>query len=365
MKACFSVMRHEIIRLLKDRKTLLSIVLMPIICGIMAMLISGMDTGGSTEYTIWFAGCEVTETVQELEGGLTLNLRQAGMTAAELLRSGSFKKTDVLVDMNSGRIVYNSAGGAGDTLLYMAVDMVEESYRTSFETMLGSPEHRVVMQDNNAETDTSTIMMAVFLPYMMILTLFTNVLSYASDSIAGEKERGCFEKTLLTPVDPSSVILGKTCSGIVIGLVSTLLYVLGIVGSSEITGSASIFDPSRIDSSSLVLIALCAVIIAYLFSTVLVLCSLFAKTSKAARTNALPVMAVAIILSLFSIMRAGTVGVRMYCIPIYNICILIQDILMGQAEMLKMTVSIGSLLVCAVIAFIISCRTFNSEKIRL
>lgn len=363
MNAFLTVIRHEVKKLFKDKKALMSIVVMPIFCGFIAMMTSSLESG-SKDYTIWFAGCAVDETTQEVDGGITLSVKAAGTSGAAFVTDERFKKTDVLVDMEKGEIVYNSAGGLGSTLLYMAKDLIDEAYRASFEAMAGSPEHTVILNNTSEEMDTGTFLMAMFLPYMMILMLFTNVLSYASDSIAGEKERGSFEKTLLTPVDPKSVILGKTCSGIVIGLVSTVMYVVTLALFSAITGSESLINFGAIDSEGIALIALCAVIIAYLFSTILVLCSLFAKSSKAARTNALPIMAVSLALALFSMMRAGTVELKMYCVPIYNICILIQDILMGQAEVIKMLVSTVSLLVCAVIAFVISVRAFNSERIR-
>lgn len=363
MNAFRTVIRHEIKRLLKDRKALLSLVLMPVISG-MIVLATSLFTSDSQDYTIWFAGCAVEETTVDAGAGMTLSVKNAGTDAESFLRSGSFKKTDVLVDLERGEITYNSASGAGNSLLYMAVDMIEESYRESFYAMIGAPEHTVICTDTSGETDVSTIAMAIFLPYMLILLIFNNVTSYTCDSIAGEKERGCFEKTLLTPTDPSSIILGKTCSGILLGLASTLLYVISVALFSSLSGSTSLINFSSLSVHGIVLIALCAVIVAYLFSTLLVLCSLFAKTTKEARTNALPLMAVSILPALFSMLRAGTVSLKMYLIPIYNICILIQDILKGQIEIVKMAAATVSLFACALAAFIISCRVFNSESIR-
>lgn len=358
-----TVIRHEIKRLLKDRKALLSLALMPIIGGLVVLATSFLDSG-SKDYTVWFAGCAVREEAVDAGAGITLSVKNAGTDAETLIKSADFGKTDVVVDMENGVITYNSAGDANDSLMYMAVDMIEESYRESFYAMLGEPDRKVVLHDTEGGTDTSTLLLALFLPYMLILMLFNNVTSYTCDSIAGEKERGCFEKTLLTPVNPSSIILGKTCMGILVGLASTLLYIVSVILFSSLSGSTSLINFSSMSAHGIIMIAVCAVIVAYLFSTLLVLCSLFAKTTKEARTNALPLMGVSILPALFSMLRAGTMELKMYCIPIYNICILMQDILKGQMELIKMAVSTASLLACAVIAFIISCRTFNSESIR-
>ena len=78
----------------------------------------------------------------------------------------------------------------------------------------------------------------------------------------------------------------------------------------------------------------------------------------------IPFMGLSILLSLASMTRVGTEPPHHYLIPIYNLCIIIQDILLGNTEIINMVIVGGVLLLLTVVIFGITIKLFEKESIR-
>ena len=122
-------------------------------------------------------------------------------------------------------IYYNSAstesGGAYD-IMTAALNRVEESFANKFDICRGDGEY-----DMASEEDVSSMLIASILPMLVMTFLFTGCLSAASESIAGEKERGTIATLLVTPMKRRDLALGKIISLSVIGLVSAVSSFIG------------------------------------------------------------------------------------------------------------------------------------------
>ena len=71
----------------------------------------------------------------------------------------------------------------------------------------------------------------MLLPFLIIVLLFSSCLSIASESIAGEKERGTIATLLITPVKRSSIALGKIFAISVTAFVGAIANFIGLVAA--------------------------------------------------------------------------------------------------------------------------------------
>ncbi|QDH71609.1 ABC transporter permease [Marilutibacter alkalisoli] len=77
-------------------------------------------------------------------------------------------------------------------------------------------------------------MLAVLLPYFLILTSFIGGAALIIDATAGERERQSLEPLLATPAPRSATVSGKITAACVLGLISLLLSLLAFKGATLI-----------------------------------------------------------------------------------------------------------------------------------
>ncbi|WP_235899537.1 ABC transporter permease subunit [Suipraeoptans intestinalis] len=71
-------------------------------------------------------------------------------------------------------------------------------------------------------------MAGTMLPYFVTVFLFAGAMGIGTDMIAGEKERGTMYSLLVTPIQRSSIVLGKVFSLMTISGISAIVYVTAL-----------------------------------------------------------------------------------------------------------------------------------------
>ena len=371
MKHCYTIFRHEIRKLLSDKKTLMSMFLLPFITVLMLVFISySTSEDVKTSYRVFILDNAVESTTIEYEGDVAIEIIPLDhSTYEEAISNCKIEKDDVVMKFDNGNAVvyFDSTSNISETLSNFCMQYVDTTYNVSFTGVNNLSVMEVQISDYSKSG--SNALIAMFLPYMLILLLFTNVTNYTCDTIAGEKERGTFAKTILSPISTSSMILGKSLSSTMCGLFSSFVYVViigcGSVALNQVLGMDIFgFEGIELTISETALLILYAILLCVLLSNLAVLCSLYAKTAKEARSLLIPFMGVSILLSLLSIMRVGTLPAYSYLIPIYNICITIQDIFLKNVDVFNMVVAAVSLLALSLAIFLITLFSFKKENIR-
>ena len=251
-----------------------------------------------------------------------------------------------------------------------AESFVREAYADVYKGRLpeGTQIRTTVMTDLKEKENTNRII-AMLLPYMLILPLTANIANFASDTVAGDKARGTFYQVMLSPVPPISLILGKIFSVCAISLLSSTLYIgLDILGSvlCERFGVRDVFGFSGVSVSSgqILLIVLYAVLLCYFFSNLGVLISLFCKDMNQAQIAQLPVTLLCTVSALLAMFRFGISPKSHYLIPIYNLCLIFQDLLNGRARLDNMLMVAACLFVLAVAVMVVTLLSYKSERVR-
>lgn len=219
--------------------------------------------------------------------------------------------------------------------------------------------------DLATEQDMARTMFSVMLPLLMMIFLFSGCMSIAPESIAGEKERGTIATLLVTPMKRSHLALGKIISLSVIGLLSGLSSFIGtmlslpkLMGGMEGV-SASVYQLGDyllllavILSTSLLLIALISII------------SAFAKNIKEATSWVTPLMIVVIVISITSMissMQAKTLP--MYLIPLYNSVQCMNKIFSFEPNLAAVLLTAAANIVYTGLCVGILTKMFNNERV--
>ena len=214
----------------------------------------------------------------------------------------------------------------------------------------------------------SSQMLAMLVPYMVLILLFAGAMTLGTDVIAGEKERGTMAALLLTPASRSAIAMGKLLALTVLSVISAAIYAITLIimvprAMSGVGGGMSM----NITPVQGLMILLVVIALAFLFVCVITLISVFAKTVKEAQSYASPVMILVLIAGVLTMFSAfgGTHGLPEYAIPVYGAALLLSDIFMGSVTAASFAVVlIVTLAAGAVLTFVIS-KVFDRERIML
>lgn len=227
---------------------------------------------------------------------------------------------------------------------------------------VNSDNEDMVIQD---EEKAGGKMLGMMLPYFITILLFAGALGIGADMIAGEKERGTMASLLVSPVKRSSIALGKVFSLMVISGLSALIYVVVMVLFTPLMMDSMMMEDVnlQLNAGQIAMMGVLLVVIAFFYSSIIALLSVFAKSTKEASSYVMPVYMVVLVVGLLTMFRSGDGDFATYCIPVYNNAVALQGILtqeltMGQyAVTLVETLALGAVFTGAIV------KAFNSEKI--
>ena len=369
---------HEMKKIGKEKSLLLGFILLPVISLLMTVGVSLLQPKGGEEaetqvYRMFFAGVGIERINIGSVDGKDVWIEPVEEDVETFLKSDAFHEYDVLVDysdIQNVHIYYYENNGISAYLKLSAESFVRESYSSVFAGRLpeGSQIRTTALTDLKEKENANRII-AMLLPYMLILPLTANIANFASDTVAGDKARGTFYQVMLSPVAPISLILGKIFSVCAISLLSSTLYIgLDVLGSvlCEKFGVRDVFGFSGVSVSSrqILLIVLYAVLLCYLFSNLGVLISLFCKDMNQAQIAQLPVTLLCTVSALLAMFRFGISPKSHYLIPIYNLCLIFQDLLNGRARLENMIMVAACLFVLAVAVMVVTLLSYRSERVR-
>ena len=376
MRGLGKIFHHEMQKILKEKTLLFGFLILPVLTLFVTVGISLLQprTGQeqNSSYVMYFYGIDMEKTNIGSVDEKQIWVENIDVAPEEFIQSDKFHKCDVLVDFSDiecVEIYYHQSDSVSTYLKMSAESFVRQSFDQVYKRMKSDVVFRSVEVKDITLKENNNRMIAMLLPYMLILPLTANIANFAGDTVAGDKARGTFYQVMLSPVPPISLIMGKILSVSLISLFSSGLYIgIDVIGSKicEAMHTKDVFGFAGVSVTvpQVLLILLYAVLLCYLFSNLGVLISLFCKDANQAQTAQLPVTLACTIASMMSMFRLGTSPASHYLIPVYNICLIFQDLLNGRAKMENMVMVAVSLLVLAVLVLITTLLSYKSEKVR-
>jgi sodium transport system permease protein len=179
-------------------------------------------------------------------------------------------------------------------------------------------------------------MIGGFLPYILLFVCLMAAMYPAIDLGAGEKEGGTLETLLLAPIARTQLVTGKFMVLFTVGLSAALLMVasLGIV----LRFFLARLDPNlaavvqSLGAGDLALVALMLVPTAAIFAAVLLAMSIYAKSYKEAAGMMQPMLIVAILPLILAMVPGVELTWLWASVPLTNVALAMKEIVKGTMD---------------------------------
>ena len=205
-----------------------------------------------------------------------------------------------------------------------------------------------------------------FIPYIFILFCFMGCMYPALDLITGEKERGTIETLLTVPASRFKILMGKTFTIALVGIVAALMTIGGlVVGINFIDDIPNEFLSSISDLISLKFIVMLLAMLLPLslfFAGVLSAVVVRASSFKEAQSYVTPMSFLVIIPAMIALMPGMELSWSTALIPILNVALATKEIVGGTMNMFMYSGIVFSLILFAVGAVYLSFREFSKAS---
>jgi sodium transport system permease protein len=205
-----------------------------------------------------------------------------------------------------------------------------------------------------------------FLPYIFILFCYMGCMFPAIDLFTGEKERSTIETLLSAPIERWKILVGKMMVIVTAGLSTAVLSLVGLTASlklvtSEMGGLLDAFI-NIVSPLSIVALLLMLLPLVVFFAGLMIPATVYAKSFKEASSILQPLNFVVILPAVIGMMPGIALNGYTAAIPILNVVLSTKELTAGTMNWLLFVEVVASLLVFATIAVVVSFKRFGNEK---
>lgn len=230
--------------------------------------------------------------------------------------------------------------------------------------------------DASPEQERRSGQLAFLIPLLMLNFILTGAMATALDATAGEKERGTLESLLVSPVRRSEVVAGKLLATTITALTTALFSVAGflltgMLSRALLDGNGANAELTQAFGGQLTLtaggaLALLGTVVsaALLISAVLIALSIYARSYKEAQTYVTPLsLAIVFPAVLLQFSDFLTLGGGIYAIPLFGSMVAILDVVRGNLTAGHALTAIGANLLGTLLLGLLALRSFHREEV--
>ena len=372
-----NILKKEMRELFRDKKSLAMMLIIPIfiplvIIGMSALFESQVNKGVEEYNKIGF-GYELSQAEEELASQMNIEVIQESQDRL----AADYENGEIDLYITKDGSVYTINSDGSDTASY-ATGLAErylDAYRQYLqqeylaaegvdpEAVLGI----VTVEENVIEADNYFAGYIKNYAFLFIIMAITVSATYpATDTTAGERERGTLETLLTFPVKSRDIIAGKfmgvTVSAAVTGLISLALAVISLIAAKNMF---SIYEGVDIMFSPASTVLAVVVILAYsmFISGLCIAVAGKSKTFKEAQSALTPL----IFISFFPGMIAFMLGVSgtpiLSIVPFLNFVVIFTDVNGGTVSLPDILLMLVSTAVYTVVVLTYVIKQYRSEKV--
>ena len=209
--------------------------------------------------------------------------------------------------------------------------------------------------------------------YMVIFLCLNGGMHPAMDLTAGEKERGTMETILSSPISRTHLVLGKFFLVLTTSLATAALSVISMGVSFGALQHFHAFDSAQSGDASAVQLKIglgamlsvfvVALPLAVLFSAGLIAISLFAKSYKEAQSYITPIIFLVVIPAIAAMLPGVELTPKLSLVPILNVSLLCKDLVTGTYHWNSIALIFLSTCVYAAAALFLAVKMFQRESV--
>ena len=396
----WQVYLKELTELMRDKKTLVFVILLPIfifpvIFAVMGLVLSSTTSKAMQEehrYVIvnsdqapdfaekvfYHKNFKQVSSDKTTEAELIDAIRNDELDVAIIIPA-DFAAQRQQVEQSKWQIIYNQSSQFDFMYRYFSEMMSEynEQLQRAALTQLNVDPAKlsaiikpvdVQKVDTAAKRENIGEKFGAIIAYILIPLCLLGASYPAIDMGAGEKERGTLETLLICPISRTNIVLGKFLTVLTTGLIGALITVasfgiwgalIGSMGGMDVVKEAM----SAIAVTELVLIFSLLLPISAVFAALLLAISIYARTFKEAQNYISP-LSIMIFLPLVAAMMPGVeLNSKTALVPIMNVALAIKELIKGTADYMMLALIFGSTLVLAAAAIGFCVHWFQQEKV--
>ena len=207
-------------------------------------------------------------------------------------------------------------------------------------------------------------------PYLIVILCFTGALYPAIDLTAGEKERGTMETLLCSPLARVEIVLGKFFMVLSCSLAAVVLSCFSLLISFRLGGAntgaganAVALGLTHVDPVGMAGVLVMILPVAVLFSAVVLTLGLWARSTREAMSYVAPMMLAIIGPAVIGMLPGIDLNARYALVPILNLSLACREILSGEWHWNYLALIFASMSLYAGIALTVAVRMFNREAV--
>src|SRR5882762_333246 len=283
------------------------------------------------------------------------------------------KKLEVMIYNYSGDLKSEIAAGKVDKTLKAYRDDVVKKRVVAQKLPVEVLDPFEVTQQNIAPPEKSgaALFFGGFIAYIVVFLCFNGGMHPAIDLTAGEKERGTMETILSSPISRAHLVVGKFLLVLTTALSTAALSVISMAISFALvnvlhgkTIQAGNEGPAmHIGAGAALSVFIMAVPLAVLFSSILLMIASFAKSYKEAQTYIVPMVFIIIIPAIAAMLPGVDLNAKLALVPILNVSLLCKELVIGTYHWNFIAIIFTSTCAYAAVALFLAVKMFQRESV--
>ena len=365
-----TIFRKEIVDALRDRRTLLTVLVSSVLMGPLVLLaisalVASLESNAEQREVV-VAGLDAAPTLQNFLERQTFTVRAAPPDYEAQLRNAKLPDAVVVVprdfeaalqhgDAPAVEIVADSANQRSLASSGRAARLLGAFSReraTLNLSMRGvSPdilEPLQIEERDLASTQTRATQITGMLPFFVLMAVLAGALNAALDTTAGERERGSLEPLLMNPAERWALVFGKWGAVASVGMLIAVLSCFSFLPGQWLLRSDTLAAMFQYGLREALLFLVVLLPFAAAASALLMAVAIRCRTFKEAQASTTVVMLVASLLPLINVFSLGSESPWYLWVPALAQNLLMTRVLKGEAFGVDQVAA--PLLVCALIA---------------
>ena len=373
----WNILKKELRELFRDKKSLAMMLIIPIfipllVIGMSALFESQVSKDVSEYNKIGFA-YEMTDVEKSIAEEMDIEIING--TDEELKQKYDEGEIDLYITKQDNKYIINTDGSDNSTFASSLMETYFNTYKQYLqqsylqENNINPDEvlNIITVEENVIEQDNYFANYIKNYAFLFIMMAITVSATYpATDTTAGERERGTLETLLTFPIKSKDIIVGKflgvTVSSIITGIISLALAIVSLAVTKNMF---SIYDGIDVMYSPTTIIFAIIVIIAYSFfiSGLCIAIASTSKTFKEAQSALTPLTFISFFPGMIAFMMGITTTPILSIVPFLNFTLIFTDINNGTINLLNIGLMAISTIIYISLVFAHIIKQYKSEKV--
>ena len=373
----WNILKKELRELFRDKKSLAMMLIIPIfipllVIGMSALFESQVSKDVSEYNKIGFA-YEMTE--EEKSIAEEMNIEIINGNEEELKEKYDNGEINLYITKQDSKYIINTDGSDNSTFASSLMEtyfntykqFMQQSYLQENNINPNEVLNIITVEENVLEQDNYFADYIKNYAFLFIMMAITVSATYpATDTTAGERERGTLETLLTFPIKSRDIIVGKflgvTVSSIITGLISLALAIISLMLTKNMF---SIYEGMDVMYSPITILFAVIVIIAYSFfiSGLCIAIASTSKTFKEAQSALTPLTFISFFPGMIAFMMGITTTPILSIVPFLNFTLIFTDINNGTINLLNIGLMAISTIIYISLVFAHIIKQYKSEKV--